>query len=231
MLRIIDEKIFPALALAALVLFLVALWMIFFQAPVELTMGIVQKIFYVHVPAAMATYAGFIIAAIASMAFLFRPRQHWDIAARTGAELGLIFCAFVLFSGSLWGYKAWGTWWVWDPQLTATLILFLLYGGYVLLRLFGGNRRAVQRTAAVLAVVAVVNIPIIHYSVRLWGGIHPVVEREGGDGLAPEIAQVFGVSMLATVLVFAALLWLGFRVRLDELHLEVEDLLLLREEA
>lgn len=236
MLRVIDQKVFPPLAILALLVFLGALWMIFFQAPVERTMGIVQKIFYMHVPAAMAAYAGFIVAALGSLAFLVKPARHWDIAARTGAELGLICCGFVLFSGSLWGYKAWGTWWVWDPQLTATLILFLLYGGYVLLRVFGGEREGIRKTSAVLAIVAVVNIPIIHYSVRLWGGIHPVVEREGGGGLAPEIARVFGVSMLAFMLVFAVLLWMAFRVRLeaarvDELHLEVEDLMLLREEV
>lgn len=236
MVPFIDKKVLPVALFFAALVSGVALWMIFLVAPVEVTMGIVQKIFYVHVPSALASYAGFTVAAVCSLLYLFRPREHWDIGARAGAELGLMLCFFTLLSGSLWGYKAWGTYWVWDPQLTATLILFLLYGGYVLLRFFGGKSKGVKKTAAVLAIVAFVDIPIIHYSVRLWGGLHPVVEREGGDGLAPEIASVFQVSMLSFLLVFLVVLWLRVRVqlsehRVDELYLEVEDLYHLREEG
>lgn len=229
MMKFIDRTIFPALAALAVLSTLVAMGLIFFYAPVEQTMGIVQKIFYVHVPSAMAAYAGFTVTAVCSLIYLFSPRDHWDHAAVAGAELGLFYCAFVLISGPLWAYKAWGTPWTWDPQLTATFVLFLLYGGYVLLRNFGGSSKRIKKIAAVLGVIAFVDIPLIHYSVRLWGGLHPVVEREGGGGLAPDMAQVFGVSMLAFLLMFATLLWLRFRVRwreaeLDRLYLEVEDL-------
>lgn len=235
MIRFIDEKVFPLVAVAAIGSTLIAMGMVFFYAPVEQTMGIVQKIFYIHVPSAMAAYAGFTVAAVCSLLYLFKPREHWDIGAVVGAELGLLCCFFVLFSGSLWGYKAWGTWWTWDPQLTATFILFLLYGGYLLLRYFGGASKKMKKIAAVLAVVAFVDIPIIHYAVRLWGGLHPVVEREGGDGLAPDISLVFQISMVAFLLVFLTLLWMRFRVRLSEarldaLYLEVEDLAMVREE-
>lgn len=235
MIRLIDQKIFPLLVLAAVVASAVALWMIFMVAPVEVTMGVVQKIFYVHVPSALASYAGFTVAAACSLMYLLRPRNHWDVGARAGAELGLLCSGFTLFSGALWGSKAWGTYWVWDPQLTATLILFLLYFGYVLLRFFGGKSKGAKKMAAVVAIIALVNIPIIHYSVKLWGGLHPVVEREGGEGLAPEIASVFGVSMLAFMLVFFVVLWMRVRVelaegRVEELYLEVEDLRHIREE-
>ena len=235
MVGFIDRKVLPVLVVAALVSTVAALWLIFFYAPVEQTMGIVQKIFYIHVPSAMAAYAGFTVAAVCSFLYLLKPREHWDIGAMAGAELGLLACFFTLFSGSLWGYKAWGTFWTWDPQLTATFILFLLYGGYLLLRFFGGRSKGTKKIAAVLAVIAFVDIPIIHYSVRLWGGLHPVVEREGGGGLAPEIKLVFQVSMLAFLLVFLVVLWMRFRVqlkeaRVEELYLEVEDLTRLREE-
>ncbi len=232
-MRFFDTKIVPLMALVAVVVMIAAMGMVFFYAPVERTMGIVQKIFYVHVPAAMAMYAGFTIAAFCSLLYLIRPSRQWDIAAVTGAEMGLLACVFVLFSGPLWAYKAWGTPWTWDPQLTATFVLFLMYGGYVLLRRFGGQGRAIRKVSAVLALLAVVNIPIVHYAVELWGGMHPVVEREGGGGLAPEIALVLQISMLGVLLTFLVLTWVRLRVRstearLEELYLEVEDLARLR---
>lgn len=236
MLRFVDEKVFPLVAALALVTALLAMGLVFFYAPIEQTMGIVQKIFYVHVPAAMASYAGFTIASVCSFLYLLKPRRHWDIAAVAGAQLGLLFCAYVLISGPLWAYKAWGAAWTWDPQLTATFVLFLLYGGYVLLRFFGGDGEGLRKVSAVLAVVAFIDIPIIHYAVRLWGGLHPVVEREGGGGLAPDIALVLQVNMLAFLLIFLTLFWMNLRarmeeVRVDELYLEVEDLARMQEEV
>lgn len=236
MIRIIDEKIFPVLVALAGLAVIASLVLIFFYAPVELTMGIVQKIFYVHVPSAMAAYAGFTLASLCSFLYLVKPHRYWDMGAVAGAEIGLLFCLYVLISGPLWGLKAWGKAWVWDPQLTATFILFLLYGGYVLLRRFSGNDERMRRVAAVLAVIAFVDIPIIHYAVRLWGGLHPVIEREGGGGLAPQMKITFSTSMLAFLLLFAVMAWMRFRVRwkedeLDRLYLEVEDLARSREEA
>lgn len=230
------QKLAPFGAGVAVIVFVVALAMTFFYAPVERTMGVVQKIFYVHVPAAMAMYAGFAIAALCSLLYLIRPARRWDIAAQTGAEMGLWACIFVLFSGPLWAYKAWGTAWTWDPQLTATFVLFLMYGGYVLLRRFGGQGKAIRKVSAVLALMAVVNVPIVHYAVHMWGGMHPVVEREGGGGLAPEIALTLQVTMLGLLLVFFGLTWVRLKVRITEariedLYLEVEDLSRLRQEV
>ena len=179
-------KLYGGFAIMSGLLMLVAFGMIFFYAPVELTMGIVQKIFYVHVPAAMCAYAGFTVTSVASLLYLLKPRKGWDIAAQSGAELGLLFTIYVLISGPMWAYKAWGKAWTWDPQLTATFVLFLLYGGYFLLRQFSGPSERLRKIAAVLAVFAFIDIPIIHYAVKKWGGLHPVVEREGGDGLSAQ---------------------------------------------
>ncbi|MFP4598029.1 MAG: cytochrome c biogenesis protein [Persicimonas sp.] len=227
MIRTLD-KIFPALVALTAVAVMASLYLIFFYAPVEASMGIVQKIFYVHVPAAMIMYAGFTVTTVASLLYLLKPHRAWDVAALSGAELGLLFCAFVLISGPLWGIKAWGKAWVWDPQLTATFVLFLLYGGYGLLRAFSGKSAKMRKIAAVLAVIAFVDIPIIHYAVKKWGGLHPVVEREGGEGLAPEMKLALSVSMLAFLGLFLVLLWLRVRLRLteqqiDRLYLDVED--------
>ena len=223
------RKLFWVALAAAIVASLVSMAMVFFYAPVELTMGVVQKIFYVHVPAAMATYAGFTITSVASLFYLLKPRRGWDLAAMAGVELGLLFCTYVLVSGPLWAYKAWGKAWTWDPQLTATFVLFLLYGGYFLLRAFSGPSERIRKIAAVLAVLAFVDIPVIHYAVRNWGGLHPVVERVGGDGLGADIALTFQISMLAFLLLFVVIVWLQIRVKLrqarvEQLYLEIEDL-------
>ncbi len=224
------NKLLALLVAAAAAALLASTYMIFFYAPVEMTMGIVQKIFYVHVPAAMAMYGGFIITSVASLVYLLRPRRVFDIAAVIGVEIGLVFGVFVLISGPMWAYKAWGKAWVWDPQLTATMVLFLMYGGYWLLRLFSGPSKRVRTIAAVLAVVSAVGVPFVHFAVRLWGGIHPTVERDGGDGVAAKIGATFGMSMLATFLLFACLVWLHVNVarrqdRVDQLYIDVEDIL------
>ncbi len=228
-MKALSKLYWPVLAAASL-LVIGSLWMVFFQAPIESTMGIVQKIFYTHVPAAMCAYAGFTVTSAASLFYLLKPKDGWDMAAQAGVELGLLFMLYVLVSGPLWALKAWGKAWTWDPQLTASFVLFLLYGGYFLLRAFAQPSDRIKKVSAVLAVFAFVDIPIIHYSVRKWGGLHPVVEREGGEGLAPEIAQVFGISMLAWLVFFVALLWISVRVRLKQakvetLYLEVEDII------
>lgn len=217
---------FTILALLATI---ASLGLIFFHAPVEQTMGIVQKIFYTHVPSALAAYAGFTVAAACSLLYLIRPHRTWDMAARSGAEVGMLFCIYVLLSGPLWAWKAWGRPWTWDPQLTATFVLFMLYGGYLLLRALSPDDPSIRKASAVLAVFAFVDIPIIHYAVRKWGGLHPVVEREGGAGLAPDIKLVFTFSILAFFLLFVALLWSRLSTRLlqrrvDALHLEIADL-------
>lgn len=223
------NKLYWVLFGLSTVAMITAMSMIFFYAPVEQSMGIVQKIFYFHVPAAMCAYAGFTVCSVASLFYLLKPKEGWDIAARSGAEIGLLFTLYVLISGPLWALKAWGKAWTWDPQLTATFVLFLLYGGYFLLRTFSGPSERIRKIAAVLAVLAFVDIPIVHYAVKRWGGLHPVVEREGGGGLAPEIATTLSISMLAALLLFTVLLWMAVRIRLrqarvEELYLEVEDL-------
>lgn len=222
------EKLVPLLVALSALAFGAAMYLVFFQAPIELSMGVVQKIFYVHVPAAMVMYAGFALASLASLFYLIRPNRVWDMVALSGAEVGLLFCVYVLFSGPLWAYKAWGVAWTWDPQLTATFVIFILYMGYVLLRTFSGSGERVRKIAAVLAVIAALDIPIIHYAVRQWGGLHPVVEREGGGGLDPQMKLAFSAAMLAFLGLFVVLLWLRLRLRLterglDQLYLDVED--------
>ena len=229
------DRYFPWAAALAAASTLAALAMIFFYAPVETTMGVVQKIFYSHVPAAFCGYAGFTLCSVASFIYLLRPSARWDIAARSGADVGLLFFAYVLISGPLWGWKAWGVPWKWeDVQLTASFVLFLLYGGYVLLRTLSPPSSRVRKIGAVLAVVAFVDIPLIHYAVQRWALLHPKVERTGGGGLAPEMYQTLLVSQLAFLLLCVTMIWALIRLRrtahvIDQLHLDLEDASLARE--
>lgn len=223
------QRFLPALVGLTALVMLADMGLIFFYAPVERSMGIVQKIFYSHVPSALAAYAGFLITAACSLAYLFKPNAKLDMIARSGANVGILFCIYVLFSGPLWAFKAWGKAWTWDPQLTATFVLFMLFGGYVLLRWLSPDTAQMRRISAVLAVIAAVDIPIIHYAVKKWGGLHPTVERSGGGGLAPDMKLVFSFSMLAFLLLFVCLLLLELRsrllkARLDQLHLDVEGI-------
>ena len=140
------------LAAITMALVLVSVWATFVHAPVEMRMGVVQKIFYIHVPSAYAMYVGFVVCAVGSAIFLVKRDEKWDALAVAGAEVGLLFCLVVLITGPLWARKAWGYWWTWDPRLTTTLLAGMIFTAYVVLRSFGGGE-AERRFAAGLAIV------------------------------------------------------------------------------
>lgn len=200
-MRVLDT----ALPWAAGALVLVALWMAFLVAPTEAQMGDVQRIFYIHVPCAWAAFGAFFVVAGASAVYLWKGSKTADRLALASAEVGVLFCTFVLITGPIWARPIWGVWWTWDPRLTMTVILWAIYAGYLLLRAFGGQDEAVSRWAAVLGIVGILDIPVIRVSVRLLQGIHPAVitTREGGSGLVdPTMRATLYVGSLA-VLVLA----------------------------
>jgi heme exporter protein C len=170
--------------------------------------GLAQKIFYFHVPSAYAMYLCGVVCCIGSAAYLYDPTDARDAVARAGGECAVMFGFMVLVSGPLWAKKAWGVYWTWDPQLTATLLSVLIYVAVVVLRAFAGNGEAERKFAAALGVLGTVILPIIHYSVKLWGGNHPVVvTRSGGGGLHPLMLQALLTGFLAMTLLAALLLW------------------------
>jgi heme exporter protein C len=189
------------------VLALITLYQIFVVAPVEKQMGIVQKIFYFHVPSAYAMYIGFGISAIASAVYLAKRDDRWDALAVAGAEVGSLFCVIVLVTGPLWGRKAWGTFWTWDPRLTTTLLAGMIYFAYVVLRSFGAAGEVEKRFAAGLAIFGLLDLPIIHFSVQRWRGTHPTVITGKGGGLHPDmyppLFMSFGLfTLLAGLLIY-----------------------------
>jgi heme exporter protein C len=201
----------------ATLLVLASLEVIFFRAPVEKTMGIVQKIFYFHVPSAVCMYVGATACFAGSIAYLLRPTELADAIARAGAELAVVFGVIVLGTGSLWASKAWGTYWTWDPRLTTMMLSVLLYLSYLVLRAFAGDGEGERKFAAGLGVMAAANLPIIHFSVQKWAGQHPTVITSRGGGLGhADMKLALGLGFAAMFFVVAALLWVRVRGQLLE---------------
>ncbi len=208
-----DARARTSLGAASLVLMLTALFMVFVYVPTEADEGIVQRIFYFHVPCAWVAFAAFGLVAIAGIFYLWLGGQIWDDLGYAAAETGMVFCTLMLITGSLWAKPIWGTWWTWDSRLTTTFVLWLLYGGYLLLRAMADDSAEVARFGAVVGIVAALDVPVIIVSVRLWRTIHPavLVTRQGGHGLEdPRMAATLIVSTLAFSALFAWLLMLRF---------------------
>jgi heme exporter protein C len=189
----------------------VGLAAIFFWVPTE-SQGIVQRIFYIHVPAAWAAYLAFTIVALASAGYLWKRTRRWDLLALASAEAGLLFTVVNLFTGMLWGRPVWGTYWTWDPRLTSTFVLALVYLGYLAFRAMATDPEQGSRVAAVIGILGVVEIPIIHFSVLLWRGQHPLPVVLPPEG--PQAPFVMIVTVLFMTLVFTLLLSLMIRLRL-----------------
>jgi len=201
------------------VVMLLAIFMVFIYVPSDKVQGVIQRIFYFHVPLAIMTFVAFGVVAVASALFLWRGARTWDRLAHSSAEVGMVFCTLVLVTGPIWARPVWGTWWTWDARLTTTLILWLIYAAYLMMRSVSGPGDQGARYAAVLGIVGAVDIPIINRSVYWWRTIHPAVliTREGGSGLSDGRMQAtLAVSFLAFLLVFLWLLWVrneGARLR------------------
>ncbi len=177
--------------------------------------GLAQKIFYFHVPAAYAMYLSGVVCLIGSAAYLVGATDGRNAWARAGAECAVVFGMMVLASGPLWARKAWGVYWTWDPRLTTSLLSVLVYVAVVVLRAFAGDGDAERKFAAALGVLGTANLPIIHYSVRKWGGNHPTVITKGGGGLGdPRMYTALGLGFLAMTLLAVLLLWSRARLAL-----------------
>jgi len=143
-------------------------------APRELIEGELQRIMYIHVPSANAFYLAFFIVFVASLLLLWTRDMRWDAVARGAATVGVLFTGLTLATGAIWGKPIWGVWWTWDARLTSTLILFLIYSGYLLARSTSDvNDEQTARFSAVYAILGFLDIPIIIMSVRWWRTLHP----------------------------------------------------------
>lgn len=203
------------------VLMLLALYAIFLYAPVEKTMGVVQKIFYIHVPAAFLAYLAFFITFLASIFYLYRKESKWDTVAHCAVETGVIFCTIVLITGPIWAKPVWNVWWTWDPRLTTTLILWFTYIAYLMLRRsVKENQRA--NLSAVFGIIGFINVPITFFSIRLWRTIHPVIITSRGLNMSWPMKLTLIITLVAFCFLFFSLLI--SRIRLERLKMRMAEI-------
>ena len=190
------------------------------RAPYESTMGLVQKIFYFHVPSWIVMFLSAFVCGIASAIVVFTRRPAADRVAVAAAELTVLFGVIGLITGPLWGRKAWGVWWQWDARLTSALVMWLIFVAYLLLRKYGGAGS--EKLAAVVALFGMANVPFVYWSVNVWRTVHP--KTTVLMSLQPEMARPFLWCMLAFVGLYV--LMLAARVRLESRRAELDALYL-----
>ncbi|MDI6821297.1 MAG: cytochrome c biogenesis protein [Actinomycetota bacterium] len=201
---------------------LLAIYMVFIYAPIERKMGILQKIFYFHVSTAWIPYLAFLVVFLCSIVFLWRRDRRWDTIALCSAEVGLVIDALVLITGPIWAKPAWGVWWTWEPRLTTSLIMWLLYAGYLLLRRSVEEEMRRARFAAVYGIAAFISVPISFMSIRWWRTIHPLVIKPTSIELEPPMITALIVCLVAFTLFYFCLL--QERYRLEKIKDEIEDI-------
>lgn len=204
-----------AFELATSAAMLGALYAIFLYAPVEKTMGIIQKIFYFHVSSAFLSFFAFFIVFIASIFHLYGRDQKWDILAQSSAEIGIIFCTLVLITGPIWAKPVWNVWWTWDPRLTTTLILWFIYVSYLMIRKMAGEGQRAT-FSAVFGIVGFINVPITFFAIRIWRTIHPVVIRSSGISITSSMLNTLIITLVAFTLLYFYLL--KTRIRLERMR-------------
>ncbi len=196
-------------------LMVASLYLVFIYVPTE-EMGIVQRIFYLMVPMGWLALLAFLVVFIGSILYLTKRESKWDIIAYSAAEVGIIFTSLTLIAGSIWARPIWGVWWTWEPRLTTTLVLWLIYVAYFVVRSFAAEESRGARFAAVVGIIGFVDIPIIALSTTLWKGIHPpmMIFQEGG--IAPPMLLTILVSVAAFTALYALLLRQRVLMKYDE---------------
>jgi len=204
-------RVFGWLAVAGLA---VGLVMSFGVAPRELTQGNVQRIMYVHVPAAWVAYLAFVVVFAASLVYLATRRPGADRVAHASAETGVVFTGLAIAAGSIWGKPTWGTWWTWDARLTTTAILFVIYLGYLLLRGMVDDHERGARYAAVVGIIGALDIPLVHFSVLWWRTLHqpPSVGRPEASAMDPIILVTLLANVVAFTLLYVYFVGKGVRI-------------------
>lgn len=215
------KKVFVLFALVTLALLSYGLYMALVAAPTESTMGDVQRIFYYHVPSAWVAFLCFAVNAVASITYLLKRSATADAIALSTAEVGVVFCTIVLITGPIWARPVWGIWWTWDARLTSTLVLWLIYVAYLMLRRFSVSGRA-PVLAAALAVFGFFDVPFVYLSIRIFRTQHPqpVIGGGEGSGLDPTMANALLWNLAAFTVYGALVVWMRYRLEVAERVLE-----------
>jgi len=218
------KRVFPILGVLTGVLLSYALYEALIVAPTEQTMGNVQRIFYYHVPSAWTAFILFFINFFASVVYLIWRANKADIVALVTAEVGVVFCTVVLVTGPIWARPVWGIWWTWDLRLTLTLVLWLIYVSYLVLRRFSSSGQT-PLLAAVLAVFGALDVPLVYFSIWFFRTQHPQPVIGGGGSIDPLMLHVLLINWLAFSCFAALVCW--SRYRLEVLRREVDETLAL----
>ena len=183
------------------------LYLVFLYAPTDRNLGLSQRIFYFHVSMAWVGFLAFFWVLVGSVGYLWKRSQRMDRLAYSSAEIGVVFTTLMLITGVLWAKPTWGVWWTWDPKLTTSLILWLIYVAYLMLRAYSPRGDQGARFAAILGIIGFIDVPIIYLSVVWWRTIHPNVVGTAATGsLEPSMRMVLMACTVAFTLLFAYLL-------------------------
>ena len=191
------------------ILLLVSLYLMFMVAPTDANLGNVQRVFYIHVPIALMSFLAFFIVFVGSVMYLFKRSNRWDSMALAAGEVGVVFVSLALITGVIWARPVWNVWWTWEPRLTTTLVLWLIYVGYLMVRAYAPNRPKAATYAAVVGIIGFIDVPIVYYSVQWWRSIHPqqvVGPLADAGSLNSTMYMVLLVSMLAFLFLTAWLI-------------------------
>jgi heme exporter protein C len=192
-------------------------------APPDRLQGDLQRLMYLHVPAAWLAYLAFAVTLAGSVLWLRTRRPRWDRLAAASAELGVVFTGLALALGSIWGKPVWGVWWTWDARLVTTALLFLIYAAYLSLRRSIDDPQVRARRSAILGVVAFVQVPIVHMSVQWWRTLHQpptVLRMEGAPTIEASMFLALTLNVIAFTAVYTALLRRRMRLAVDEDEIE-----------
>ncbi len=206
----------------ALIGIVAGLYAAFLYAPNEKTMGVVQRIFYFHVPSAWVAFLAFFVVFVGGIMYLRTRERRWDTLALSSAEIGVVFCAITLITGSIWAKPTWGTWWTWEPRLTTALILWLIYAAYLMLRRMIDEESQRARVAAVFGIVGFVDVPIVFMSIRWWRTMHPIVFTAQEIRIAPPMLVTLLIALAGFTLFYVCLL--VQRISLENIGYELEQL-------
>jgi len=220
------EPLLIALTALSMVMMMVALYLALVGAPEanlqSETGRYAQRIIYFHIATAWVGFLAFFVTFVAGIGYLRTQERKWDIVALSSAEIGTAFMLGVLVSGSIWAKPAWGVWWVWDERLTISLIQFLVYVGYLMLRTSVEDPARRARFAAVYGIVAFISVPINFIAIRMWRSYHPVVFGSEEGGLGPNMMFAFFFCLITFTLWYVTLVW--HRIRLERFRDDVEQL-------
>lgn len=223
--RRFSQKVLPALSAITALALAVGLWWALAVAPPDYQQGETVRIMFVHVPAAWLAMAGYVMLAGLGASLLVWRHPLAALMARATAPIGATFAAVCLVTGSLWGRPMWGTWWVWDARLTSMLLLFFLFLGHMALSHAYDNPERGDRAAAILALIGVINVPVIKFSVDWWNTLHQPasVMKLGGPSIHPAILLPLVVMAVALLLLFVTLVLLRTDTEIDRRRLEMAD--------